>query len=253
LLDKIDYNHDGANDLQEIVRGVKANMYNPVQQEYARELLYLIKEMYNEMFATGFESVDINELWYSGNLGMRQWFSGNIVTEASNPRYGFKLGMFPFVTVTSATSRFVKDLEYTTAGPYQPDGHGFNLIKPAVEKNKAVEEAAIAWMKFFTAPENLSEVILEDPVRLGAVKGTVVPPLLEDWLSQPMPIFPNNPYFYSWPTAFTSEGHLAMGKELEMWIKGQATDAAFFRRWNELQQKSADDLIASMGINTTGW
>jgi hypothetical protein len=44
-----------------------------------------------------------------------------------------------------------------------------------------------------------------------------------------------------------------MGKELEMWVKNQSTDAVFFRRWNELQQKSADDIIAALGINTAGW
>jgi hypothetical protein len=180
---------------------------------------------------------------------MRQNGLWGLAPEESNTRRKFAYDITPVPVVTQATSKYVKELEWTKAGPYQPGPDSFNILKPTVDKDKGVEESAVAFLKFLTVPENVTDIILENGTVLGAVRGTAIPPLLEGWLSRPFPITPN----VGWPTAFTSDGHLSMGKELEMWIKGQTGDAAFFARWNELQQKSADDAIIANSINTSGW
>jgi hypothetical protein len=249
LMDQVDYDHSGVFDTSEQVRATKANVFNPVTQEYAREVFFLLKEMFNDMYVPGYESVDIPGLWDSGTLGMKQNGVWGFATEASNTKRKFDYDVFPVPVVTTATSKNVRNIEFTKAGPYQPGGDSFNLIKPTVEKDKGVEAAAIAFLKFFTVPENLNEYILENGTLIGAVRDTVIPPMLEGWLSRPFPIIPN----FTWPTAFTSDAHLSMGKELEMWVKGQTTDSVFFQRWNQLQQKSADDVIVANGINTSGW
>lgn len=253
LFDRTDYNKDGRVVLEEQIRAAKNNVYNPVQQEYAREMLQILKDMFNNMFVSGWESVDIPALWNSGKVGIRWNGTWELASEASNTQRGFEYDIFPFPTITTATSKYVKNVEYTKSGPYQPDGHGFNLLKPIVENNKGLLEAAVAFMKYFTVPENLNAAILEDGTQLPPLKDAVIPPLLEEWFKNPFPIFPNVPYMTSWPTGFTTESHLLLSKELESWVKGQTGDAEFFRRWNEVQQKGADDLIAALGINTSGW
>jgi ABC-type glycerol-3-phosphate transport system substrate-binding protein len=253
LFDKTDYDHNGEVTLVEQARATKDNIYNPVMQEYAREVLAFIKDMYNVMYTDGFESVDISGLWNSGTLGLKEDGMWEFAVEASNTRRSFNFDVFPFPIVTTASSKFVKDVEYTKSGPYQPNGHSFNLIKPVVEKDKGVEEAAIAWMKYFTVPENLNAAILEMGTQLPAIKDGVIPPLLDGWLSNSFPIYPNVPAPSRWPVTYTTDAGLSMGKELEMWVKGQTADTIFFQRWNELQQKSANDYLVANGINTTGW
>jgi hypothetical protein len=250
LLDKIDYNHDGTVDTAETLRATKANYYNPVTQENAREVWYLIKEMFTDMYSPGFETTDVNDLWNTGTLGMKQMHSGAFVNEANNTKRKFQYGLTSTPVVTSATSKYVADIEFTKSGPYQPGTvASYNMMKPAVENNKGKEEAAVAFLKFCTVPENLNEILLERQTELGAVRGSVVPPFLEDYLNRSFPIMPN----VGWPIAFTSDASEAMSRELEMWVKGQINDQTFFTRWNDLMQKSADDSIRANGINTQGW
>ena len=152
-------------------------------------------------------------------------------------------------TVTTATSKFVKNIPYTVSGPYQPDPNCWNVIKPVVEKNKGMEEAAIAFLKFVTVPENLSELILENGFILGTVRNVAIPPALESWMARPFPMLPSGQA----PRGFTTEMNQAMAREMEMWVKGQTNDATFFTNWNRFQQQGADENIRTNRIDTTGW
>jgi hypothetical protein len=50
-----------------------------------------------------------------------------------------------------------------------------------------------------------------------------------------------------------AEAEGALGRELEMWVKGQTDDNTFFIRWNQIQQSGADKLIEVNNINTQNW
>jgi len=249
IFDKIDYNGNGTFETTEQLRAVKAGLFNPVEQESMREMMYLMKEVYLDLYIPGWETADQDRIWNSGNVGMKAWFVGSIPDERSNTNRNFEFGVVPAPTVTSATSKFVKDIPFTQSGPYQPSPDSWNIIKPVVENNRGMEEAAIAFMKFITVPENLSELILENGFALGTVRGVLIPPALESFMAQPFPILPNG----AAPRGFTTEMNQAMSRELEMWVKGQTNDATFFANWNRYQQQGADDSIRINRIDTTGW
>jgi hypothetical protein len=250
LKDTIDYDKNGSFDTAEAIRAVKAGHFNPVTKDYVREVLGLYKEVYNEMYPAGWETMDVNTAWAEGKAGIKWDGVWIFSSEASNTRRTFDYQILHIPMVDHNTSKFVKDIEHTAAGPYRPSASGYNLIKPTVEKDPAVLEAAIAWMKFLCVPENINEFLLEDGTRVSAVKGTVVPPLLVDWMRQPAAITVPG---VEWPSNFTSDAEVSMSRELEQWVKGQTSDATFFRNWNDLQQKSADDAIKSNNIDTSGW
>lgn len=250
LMDELDYDKSGVVELSESLRGVKAGYFNPVEHEYAREVLIRVREIFTLMYPVGFETTDFEPIWNEGNLAMKQNGTWGINTEKSNTKRTFEFGMFPAPIVTKETSEYVAEIPYTEAGPYQPDGTGYNILKPTIDVHgEGMLEAAVAYLKFMTVPENLSELVLENGSLLGAVRGCAVPATLEEWISLPFPINPN----MSWPIAFTSDANESMSKELEMWVKGQTEDDVFFAKWNELQQKSADDSIVANGVDTTGW
>jgi hypothetical protein len=249
LQDKIDYDKDSVLSQVEILRAVKANIFNPVTQEYAREVLSLYKEVY-EMYPVGWETMDVNGAWAEGKAGIKWDGVWIFPSEASNTKRQFDYEVILIPLVDHNTSRFVKDLEYTQSGPYRPNGDGFNIMKPAVDNHPEILEAAVAWMKFICVPENISEFLLEDGTGASGIKGAAVPPILVNWMKQPFPIIPAGG---NWPDSFTSDATESMSRELELWVKGQTNDAAFFRNWNDLQQKSADDAIAAGNIDTSGW
>ena len=145
----------------------------------------------------------------------------------------------------------VKDIPNTQSGPYQPEGVAgttYNVFKPVVENNEGTLEAAIAFLKFLTVPSNLSEIVMENGFTLGAVRGTSIPPMLQEYMNQPFPTFSVQA-----PRGFTTEMNQAMAREMEMWVKGQNNDATFYANWNRWQQQGADEFIRINNISTTGW
>jgi ABC-type glycerol-3-phosphate transport system substrate-binding protein len=251
MMDKIDYNHNGIFESLESLRAVKEGFFDPVTQDNIKEMLRLMKEVYNEIYIPGWETADGQTIWNSGNVGIKTDLLGAVTSERSNTNRKFDYGIFPTPTVTSRTSTYVKDIPNTNAGPYQPSGGAgstWNVIKPMVENNKGMQEAAIAFLKFVTVPENLNELILENGFILGAVKGVAIPPALQEYMNQPFPTFTVQA-----PRGFTTEMNQAMSKELEMWVKGQTNDAAFFANWNRYQQQGADDFIKLNRVDTSGW
>jgi hypothetical protein len=252
LKDTVDYNKDGSFDTAEAIRAVKAGHFNPVTKEYVREVLGLYKEIYNDMYPAGWQTMDVEAAWAEGKAGIIWDGFWRFATEASNTKRAFDYQMLTLPLVDSTTSKFAKDLEYRAIGSPGTTGNngGFNVMKPTVEKDPAVLEAAIAWMKFLTVPENISEFLLEKGSGISAVKGTIVPPLMVDWMKQLVPVTVPG---VGWPYHFTADADVAMSRELEQWVTGQTNDATFFRNWNDLQQKSADDAIKISNIDTTGW
>jgi hypothetical protein len=181
---------------------------------------------------------------------MKQDGSWAFQAEASNTKRSFEFGLTPAPIVTPETSKYVAEIEFTEAGPYQPESEGLNVMKPAVEKNEAMFDAAVAYLKFLTNPEIMSQMILEKAAHIGSVYDCAIPPFLEGWLNRPFPMMPN---VGNWPRGWTTEGNEALGRELELWIKGNTSDDVFFARWNQLQQEDADRAIIAQNVDTSGW
>lgn len=250
ILDQTDYDGDGRVDTYEQLRAVKAGLYNPAEKEYAKELFYQIKRYYTEILETGWESTDYTTLWNDGKVGMREDGMWILQSENSNKGRDFDYGVFPAPPLSKDTSEYAAEAVYTENGPFQPDPDlQLNIMKNAVEGKPEVLDAAVKFLKFLTTPENISALVLEQGADIGAVIGAEVPPILQDWLNQPFAVAPKT----GWPAGFTDEQNLALDKNLELWVKGAMEDDEFFGKVNEIQQTGADDYIAKMNVDTTGW
>jgi len=252
LLPRIDYNKNGLLDPVETLRACKEGYFSTKKNEYARELWRLIKQKFTEVYSPGWENTDYAPLWNEGKVAMKQDGTWAIPGELSNTKRNFDFGMFPPPVVTKETSKYVVSIRFTVKGPYQPDpAVAFNIFEPSIKAHggEGVKEAAVDFLKFMTTPDNLSQIILEFGSQLGAVKGCKIPPQLQDWFNNSFPILPKA----GWPTAFTSEGHEVMSRLLDAWVRGMMKDDEFFQKFDDAQQKSADDAIKAQNIDTKGW
>lgn len=252
LMDQTDYNKDGQIELAENIRAAKAGLFNPVEHAYARELYTELKRFYNEFLTPGWQTTDYTQMWNEGKVAMKEEGVWALPGENGNMERAFKFNLIPPPLMTEFASDDIKPLkiEFTEKGPFQPGPDlSLNILTPIVEKNPDMREAAVAFLKFLTIPENVSLAVIEQGAALGAVKGSEIPPLLNDWMNNQFPIVPQA----SWPGAFTDELSVAIHKEFELWVLGQTTDDVFFGKINDIQQKSADAAITSMKIDTTGW
>jgi len=250
LMNQTDYNKDGKVDINENLRAVKAGIFNPVDKPYAQEFFRQIKRYYTEILEKGWENADYTISWNEGKVGMREEGMWALQSEYSNKARVFDFGVFATPPISKDTTEYASNIKYTEKGPYQPDPDlQLNIMKDAVKDNPALLDAAVKFLKFLTTPENISKLILEHGAAIGAVKGSEVPPILQEWLNQPFAIIPKA----SWPNAFTDDKNLLLDKNLEMWIKGSLTDVQFFKIVNDIQQAGADDFIKATNVDTTGW
>ncbi len=250
IMDKVDYNGNGAIEEAERLRGVKAGIYNPVNNDYAQEVWLQMKNYFNNTLEDGWETTNYWKLWTTGKVGMLEDGLWRIVNEENNSEREFEYGIFPAVLMSDDTSQFAKPVEMTESGPYQPDPDlGLNIMKSAVKDDEDLLNAAILFLQFMTIPDHVTTMVQENGVTIGAVKGTKAPAQLAQWLSQPFPKVP----VARWPIAFTTGQNINANKVFEMWVKGTMSDQEFFEKINEIQQAGADEFIKNLKIDTTGW
>lgn len=254
IKDKVDYNGDGELAPEEILRGVKEGHFSPTKHEYAREIYQQMLRKFKEMYPEGYETTDFATLWNEGKVGIIEDGTWRLPTENSNTQRNFEFGLFPAPVITSETSQYVAEIEYTEVGPYRPaPSVFFSILKPAVElAGDGAFDAAVEFLKFITAPDNLSMMVLEKKgAYLGAVKGCAVPPELNEWFNNSFPILPN----FQWNIGdyLSTESRERANAIMEMWYKGMINDEEFYEQFEEEVQKGTDEYIASMGIDTTGW
>lgn len=239
---------DGGIDLTEIIRGIKEGAFSPVLNEYARELYLNYKKFYAAS-PPDWESTDFAKPWEEGKVAMFEDGTWSLAAVSANTRRTFEFGLFPTLPLSAEESKYVSVPKYTEQGPYQPEpAISLNIIKPSVEEH-GTKEAAVQFLQFLTAPENLSLLIQEDQSMIGAVKGVPVPDLLQEWVSRPFPIIPN----YTWPTGLDTESNEQWLQYTSAWIEGTLSDKLFFAAIDEIQDKAADRIIQVNKFDTSGW
>lgn len=250
IMDQTDYDKDGVTTTLEQLRATKAGLYNPETHAYAREVYIQAKRYFTEALKPGWTTTDYTSLWNMGKVGMYEEGLWALYPLYNNTARDFEFGVFPAPLVTKETTQYATDIKYTEKGPYQPKGDMIlNIMKPAVEGNPKLLEAAVKFLKFLTVPENISMIVEEQGSSLGAVKGSTYNSILDKWLDQPFPIVPET----NWPLAFTSDQNDKLNRLFGEWVLGKHTDSAFFTKVNEYQQAGADAYIQALNIDTSGW
>lgn len=258
IMDKIDYNKDGRIDAVENARACVEGYFSPVEHEYARELWQQVKRKYTDIYGPGIENIDADEVWRAGKAGMLEDGLWRNATELADTDRNFEFGVVPNPIISNDTSSFVPDIEFTDSGPYQPDPViMLNLCKPAIEAHggQGVQDAAVAFLKYLSVPENLSMIIVEGGSDIGAVRGCAVPVQLADWIKLSFPKLPNGLNWMGASTlgGYTTEGQQAMSKELDAWVKGMTDDDSFFKKLDELSKADALKYAEIMGADTSDW
>jgi len=256
-IDKLDYNGDGMQDMAERVRAVKEGIYNPVTNDYAMDIWRQVKRKYNTETSTilqeGFETTDYEPLWNEGKVAIMEGLMESLPYLLSNTEIEFEFGLFPPPVISNDTYDYLPEAQFTTAGPSKPDvaSSWVFLRKSMEEKDPAVKEACIAFVKFMTASENMSAVVLEKRgAILGSTSSCLIPPELEDWMKMPFPIYPSTT---GWLTANLADWRQQGNKLLEQWVYDYISDEEFAKKLNEYSQADADQIIQSSGLDTSGW
>jgi len=252
ILKDIDRNGNGILEPVERLQAVKEGYLDPTKHDNAMEIWRQVKRKYTEVLQKGYENTDYEPLWQEGRVAMLEDGLWRLPNELANTNRTFEFGMFPPPIITKETTPLVGDISFTEQGPYQPSPVSFfSVLSSSVEAHGAgVKEAAIEYVKFMSAPENLSLIVLEKKgAVLGAVRGTAVPPELDDWLSNAFPILPS----VDWLPASEPEGRKNANKVFEMWMKDMIGDEEFARELNRYSQQDADAVIKSQGIDTSSW
>jgi len=243
---KADANNNIGNN--EMMRSVKEGMLSPVRNAYARELYANFKRLF-EVSPPNWEYTDFSKPWTEGKVAMFEDGTWLLGTEDGNRERNFEFGMFPPIPLSEKESPYVSAPKYTDSGPYEPEPSvTLNILRPSVER-RGTEEAAVRFLQFLTAPENLSLLIQEDRTSIGAVEGVPVPDLLREWISRPFPITPN----YTWPTGLDTESYDQWNQYTSAWINGKLSDEIYFAAIDEIQGKAADRIIQMNNIDTSGW
>ncbi|MBB6670751.1 ABC transporter substrate-binding protein [Cohnella nanjingensis] len=252
IKDRVDYNKDGKIDLPEQIRAAYEGVYF-ASNENVQQFWGQIKKKYTEVLNEGYAKIDYQDEWVKGKLAMIEDGLWRLPQELSDTQRKFEFGMFPPPAVTDKTSPFAAKIEYTEKGPYQPAAqHTFNIIEPSIKAHggEGVRQAAVEFLKFLTAPENVSMMVLEKKgSALGAVKGTQVPPELNDWFKNSFPIIDGT----SWLSAPTTNGRADLNRQLDMWFKGMIDDKTFYGNFDAALKKDISSYIKDNKVNTEGW
>ena len=194
MIEDIDYNGDGTADWGEAFRAQYEKGYwylsnNPAMIEYWDE--YLWRFWYG--MEEGVANIDYNQPWTDGQVLYVEEGLWSIVKYASNTELTFEVGMFPPTLQQPEDSEYVCDVEWTDAGPYNPNiSTAFNIMDPALQQRPDyLVDYIVDWMKYVMTNEHLSMQIEEGEGVIGATKGCQIPPMLADWFTQSFPKRPS--------------------------------------------------------------
>lgn len=248
LMDVIDYDGNGIMSTAEQARATLDGVFD-TKHEYTKDMYATLKYYYTDMLKKGWASIDYNAQWLNGEVGIREEGLWAIPSENSNVVRAFDYGVFVAPLVSTDSSPYVKEVEYSN-GPYQPAPDlSLNIMKAAVEDDPEMLDAAIRFLKFLTKPENVSLICIENAGVLGAVKNTGHSNLIDEFITQKFPILPNA----SWPAGFTDEYGDRLNRKFEEWVNGNLTDAQFYAEVDSIQHKGAQEFIKNMGLDTSSW
>lgn len=257
MINALDYNKDGKQDMQERVRAVKEGIYDPTKNTYAMDIWKQVKRKYDTknspILQEGYETTDYEPMWEEGKVAIWEDLLAKLPYMESDTNRSFEFGMFPPPVISNDTLSYLPAAKFTTKGPNKPGVQAsFTFLKKSMdEKSSAVKEACVEFVKFMTAPDNMSAVVMEKKgAVLGSATACTIPPQLKDWMNQQFPIYPSTT---GWLTANTSDYRQQGNKLLEQWLLGKVTDSQFASQLNVFSQKDADAIIKSSKLDTTGW
>jgi len=245
IIDQLDLDGDGRVSTLETLKAVYADKFSPQQHDYAKEVYIQAKRYFTEALPAGWLDKDYMNEWDMGKIGMKEEGLWALNDEYNRVSRDYDFGIFPATLLSTDTTPYAAEMQMTQSGPFEPmPDLQLNIMKPAVDGNPELLEAAVKFLMFLTVPENVTMLCEEQGAALGAVIGSGYNSVLDDYLGQPFPIVPQ----VSWPMAFTSAANDTLNRRFGLWVLGERTDAQFYADVDEYQKAGADALVAAMGL-----
>lgn len=254
----LDYNEDGTLTELEVLRGVLDGKFDPREEGPAQAVYYKAYEFYTGIPADSFTSTTYTEKWDSGKLAV--WDNGlwNIPMENSNTARKFNYDIFltPLADNTcSGIGEYAVATEYVSFEEAQcPVSVAFNVMAHGVKNNPKKLAAAIDFLMYITAKDNISMIAEEKGGTKGAVKGSSYNKLVEgttknplSWIEQDFPVVS---YSAKWPTGYTTMQSNVINKSFESWVGGskKMDDTKFFETLYDAQMTGARDFMKSFNL-----
>ena len=250
MKDKWDYDGNGIMSQNELLRAEYEGQFYSKNNPAVLEIYKQVKRKYKDVLQEGAANTDYETLWKEGKVAMMEDGVSRLALENADMTRPFEYGMFAAPIADSSTSEYAADVEYET-GPYQPPvANSFNIVRPAVEGNKGREEAAVRFLQWITKPENTSQIVIEmQGQALGAVKGSAIPPALEEWFKQVFPRIPQT----QWVLGPTIDSTDMLSRYLEMWVSDYIDDKTFLEQYDKILKEGVEAQIEGLGVDTNGW
>ena len=251
LKDQWDLDNSGSMSQYELLRAAYNGVFDLSANSGGMVMYNLIKEKYTDVLQVGAAGTDYEPLWNAGKVAMMEDGLWRLPQENANTAREFDFGMFPVPVATSATTDKAADVEYKK-GAYNPPIHeSYQIVKATVErKGEGATEVCVRFLQWLTSSDNLNLLIQEGRGGfIGAVKGTIVPSVLSDWLQNDFARLPTSQWVM-WPTA---NSYLRMSKYLEMYVRDMISQEEFIAGYNMELEAGVQGQIKGLGIDASGW
>ncbi|MDD4107098.1 MAG: extracellular solute-binding protein [Prolixibacteraceae bacterium] len=251
LKDVWDLDGSGSMSQHELLRAAYNGVFDLTADSGGMVMYDLVKEKYTEILQVGAGGTDYEPLWNQGKVAMIEDGLWRLPAENANTEREFEYGMFPVPVATTATTSKAADVEYKK-GAYNPPVHeSYQIVKKTVEsKGEGAIEVCIRFLHWLTSPDNVNLLIEEGKGGfIGAVKGTMVPSLLDEWLQNDFARLPTSQWVM-WPT---SDSFMRMSKYLEMYVRDMISQEEFIVGYNKELETGTQSQANGLGLDTTGW
>lgn len=251
LKDQWDLDGSGSMSQNELMRAAYKGIFDLAPDSGGMVMYDLIKEKCNDILQVGAAGTDYEPLWNEGKVAMMEDGLWRLPTENANTERDFEYGMFPVPVATSATTDKAADVEYKKGAYNPPICEAYQIVKATVEhKGEGAQEVCVRFLQWLTAPDNVNLLIEEGKGGyIGAVKGTMVPSVLSEWLQNDFARLPTSQWVM-WPTA---DSYLRMSKYLEMYVRDMISQEQFISGYNQELHKGIEKQAEGLAIDTTGW
>ena len=251
LKDQWDLDGSGTMSQNELLRAAYKGVFNLSEDSGGMVMYDLVKEKFNSILQTGAAATDYETMWNEGKVAMMEDGLGRLPEENANTARDFEYGMFPVPVATSKTSEYAADVTYDQGAYNPPICESYQLVKSTIEgKGEGAAEVCVRFLQWLTTPDNVDLLVEEGKgAYIGAVKGTMIPSVLDEWLENEFARLPNSQWVM-WPT---SDSYLRMSKQLEMYVRGMIDQDTFIQTYNEELKKGVESQINGLGLDASQW
>ncbi len=241
---EMDLNGDKFVGIEEALPAYRAGIIGPNTPIYKRAFA----EMY-ELATTwidGFNTVDVDQLWRQGDIGLRYSGTWEFSQLANDPNVTFERGFLPPPLPNSMdipatdTTPGATDPPRTTAGDgtvpgdvlKAEQGTEFVAMASSTEKDGNLDQSIDVWM-FITEPQNNAFMVNENQSRISSAKDAPLGSIWSEIATVKLPLYDYTIVWWGQGWYWDRDNFMRWRPVFVEWITGQIDEETFFVRQEE--------------------